>query len=117
MYARHRVRCPRCGRELEFPLTPDVVRRAREAPDGLARVALPHDGHVLVVQIDQFGAVRNMATGDLLQRAEECSVVEGRAPASIEGRLRAIARQGGPRDEAERTLWEYAKRAGYVVCR
>jgi len=117
MYARHRVRCPRCGRDLEFPLAPDVVKQAREAPDGLARVALPHDDHVLVVQVDQFGAVRNVVSGHLLRQAEECEVVEGRAPASIENRLRLIARQGGPRDEAEKTLWEYAKRAGYVICR
>jgi len=117
MYAHHRVRCPRCGRDLEFPLTPDVIRQAREAPDGLARVALPHDNHVLVVQIDQFGVVRNKAASLLVQRAEECEVVEGKAPASIEGKLRLIAKRGGPRDEAEKTLWEYAKRAGYVICR
>jgi len=117
MYPRYKVVCPYCGRELEFPLTPDVIKQAFESKDGLARVALPHENHVLIIQVDRWGTIRNRTVSFMVESAEEeCEVVEGKAPKAIEAQLRAIAKRGGPQNDSERMLWDYAKRAKYIIC-
>jgi len=118
VYPRYRLLRPRCGREVEFVLTPDILKQASEARDGLARVALAHEDHVLVVQVDRYGAVRNIAVSIMVEKAvEDCEVVEGKAPKVVEAQLREIAKRGGPQNDSERVLWDYAKRARYVVYR
>jgi len=118
MYPRHKLLCPRCRREVEFVLTPDILKQASEARDGLARVALTHEDHVVVVQVDRYGAVRNITVSFMVEKTvEDCEVVGGKAPKAVEAQLRDIARRGGPQNDSERVLWDYAKRAGYVVCR
>jgi len=114
--------CPYCNKEVEFPLTPEIIKQASEARDGLARVAIPHEGHILIVQVDRWGTIRNKTVsftveGASTEAAEDCEVVEGKAPKAIERQLQAIARRGGPQNDSERILWKYAKDAGYVICR
>jgi len=118
MYPRYKVKCPRCGKDLEFPLTPDIIKQATEMRDGMARVAIPHEDHVLIIQVDRWGTVRNTVVSFMVEEAfEDCEVVEGNAPKAVERQLQAIARRGGPQNDSERILWEYAKKSGYLICR
>jgi len=117
VYPHYKLKCPRCHRDVEIVLTPDIIKQAAESRDGLARIAITHEDHVVVVQVDRYGTIRNATVGLMIEATEDCEVVKGVVPKVIERQLENIAKRGGPQNDSERVLWDYAKEAGYVVCR
>jgi len=117
VYPHYKLKCPKCYRDVEIVLTPDIIKQAAESRDGLTRIAVTHEDHVVIIQVDRYGTIRNVTVSLMVETAEDCEVVKGVAPKAIEQMLENIAKRGGPQNDSERILWKYAKDASYVICR
>lgn len=55
--------CPHCGTELSVKMNPDI----KNGSDGLKRVSIPHDGHVLTALLDDALKIRRFQISDVLE--------------------------------------------------
>ncbi|MFQ5979426.1 MAG: hypothetical protein ACE5OZ_14955 [Candidatus Heimdallarchaeota archaeon] len=57
------ISCPQCGTELSVKMNPGL----KDGPDGLKRVSIPHNGHVLTALLDDTLKIRRFQISDVLE--------------------------------------------------